>query len=89
MGTGSSWDQGAPGKTIQYTCYAYVTGGLAAPCPPARSTPGTLAWHPHTTVRLSAGLSASVDLADGHVAVAADHLLSILARGPALAEGHV
>jgi hypothetical protein len=37
---------------------------------------------------LSAGLSASVDLADGHVDVAADDL-SLPARGPALAEGHV
>src|SRR5205823_6648760 len=40
------------------------------------------------SVRLSAGLSASVDLADGHVDVAADDL-SLPARGPALTVGHV
>jgi hypothetical protein len=39
-------------------------------------------------MRLSAGLRASVDLADGHVDVAADDL-SLPARGPALTEGHV
>ena len=49
---------------------------------------GQLPWHPHKSVRLSAGLSASVDLADGHVDVAADDL-SLPARGPNLAEGHV
>ena len=49
---------------------------------------GQLPWHPHKTVRLSAGLSASVDLADGHVDVAADALLPP-ARGPALTLGHV
>jgi hypothetical protein len=49
---------------------------------------GQLPWHPHKTVRLSAGLSASVDLADGHVQVAADDL-SVPTRGLDLAEGHV
>ena len=39
-------------------------------------------------MQLSAGLSASVDLADGHVDVAADDL-SLPARGPALALGHI
>ncbi len=48
---------------------------------------GDLPWHPHRSVRMSAGLDASVDLADGHVDVhAAD--LSIPARGPDLALAH-
>jgi len=48
---------------------------------------GTTPWHPHRSVRMSDGLSASVDLADGHVDVQASDL-SIPARGPTLALAH-
>jgi len=48
---------------------------------------GTVPWHPHHSVHLSAGLDVSVDLADGHVDVMADDL-SLPARGPALALRH-
>jgi len=44
---------------------------------------GAIRWHPHQGVRFADGLSANVDLADGHVDVAAAGL-SIPARGPAL-----
>ncbi len=44
---------------------------------------GTVPWRPHQGVRFADGLSASVDLADGHVDVAAAGL-SLPARGPAL-----
>ena len=47
---------------------------------------GSIPWHPHQTVRLGAA-AASIDLADGHVDLAADDL-SIPARGPSLALRH-
>jgi streptogramin lyase len=32
VGTGGSWDHVGTGESISYTCFAYATGGLAAPC---------------------------------------------------------
>ena len=49
---------------------------------------GSIPWHPHEGMRFSDGLSANVDLADGHVDVAASGL-SIPARGPDLALNQV
>ncbi len=48
---------------------------------------GVIPWHPHQGVRFAGRLSASVDLADGHVDVSTDDL-SIPGRGPDLALGH-
>ncbi len=48
---------------------------------------GTVPWHPHHSVHLSAGLDVSVDLADGHVDVMAN-ALSVPARGLALTLHH-
>ncbi|WIG58453.1 MAG: hypothetical protein OJF49_001199 [Ktedonobacterales bacterium] len=31
-GTGGSWDKTGTGESINYTCYAFATSGLAAPC---------------------------------------------------------
>ncbi len=47
-----------------------------------------VAWHPHHGVRMSDGLGASVDLADGHIDVNVSDL-SIPARGPSLGLRHV
>lgn len=54
--------------------------------PPAQQS-GVVAWHPHYTVSMAAGLSASVDLADGHVDVATADM-SLPARGADLAVSH-
>lgn len=48
---------------------------------------GTIPWHPHHNVRLAEGLSASVDLADGHIDVSASDM-HIPARGPDLPMDH-
>jgi len=48
---------------------------------------GSAPWHPHRGVRMSDGLGASVDLADGHIDVNASDL-SIPGRGPSLALNH-
>ncbi len=79
-------DDGTYDNAGQYT----VT--ITVPTAPSTPTPivggGTVAWHPHQSVRFAAGLDASVDLADGHVDVSAADL-SIPGRGPDLTLAHV
>jgi len=53
---------------------------------PAASS-GYVPWHPHTSVRMAAGLGATVDLADGHVDVTAAGM-KIRARGLDLGIAH-
>ncbi len=48
---------------------------------------GDVPWHPHHVARFSDGLSANVDLSDGHVDVAASDM-SIPGKGPDLTVGH-
>jgi hypothetical protein len=50
-GTGGSWDVVGSGETIQYTCYAFATNGLAAPCaaPSGATTTPTLTPAPSKT----------------------------------------
>jgi len=55
----------------------------ATPAPPSGDTP----WRPHYRLPLGDHLSASVDLADGHVDVKVGGM-SILGRGPALSLTH-
>ena len=71
----------------------YLTLGSSGRDPLGSSTQappsgGAIPWHPHQETRFAAGLSARVDLADGHVDVSAA-ALSIPARGPDLSVGHV
>ncbi len=58
-------------------------GHIVSPFPTPVS--GTIPWHPHHSVRLSDGLSASVDLADGHVDVSSAEV-DIPGRGLALSK---
>jgi len=101
LGAGNT---GATAVALDAAGNAYVTGATdAAPFPTvagpdggqdvfvariAGAVSGHVPWHPHQSVRLSDGLSAEVDLADGHVDVRADDM-SIPARGPDLALAHV
>jgi len=48
---------------------------------------GNIPWHPHHTVRMGEGLSASVDLVDGHLNVTAADI-HIPGRGPDLMVAH-
>jgi len=58
--------------------------GIASPAP---ATSGVVPWRPHRTVRLANGLSASVDLADGHLDLTAADV-NLPARGPDLSLAH-
>jgi len=49
---------------------------------------GIVPWHPHRAVRLADGLSASVDLADGHLDLTAADV-SLPALGPNLSMAHM
>jgi len=90
LGQGDSYSLGVKGASF---CGSVDYSGQPAAntCSPA-PTPivggGTVAWHPHQSVRFAAGLDASVDLADGHVDVSAADL-SIPGRGPDLTLAHV
>ncbi len=61
-----------------YDAFVAKIGGAAS---------GAVPWHAHHGVRMSDGLAASVDLADGHIDVNASDL-SIPGRGPALTLNH-
>lgn len=56
--------------------------------PSATQSSGEIRWHPHTTVHLAHGLTAMVDLADGHMDLAATDM-GLPGRGLNLSMGQV